>query len=522
MFDPLTGLTHHIEDIFDQGEGTAVWAVDKRGEFHITRIGARFDQGSQDVIGINLRDGTTLWVTPDHHVFTELGWRAAGELSVGDRVARPRHVGGFGAHEPVPPAHARLIGYLIGDGYVGGKTPISFINAEEALQEDARRIASELGCDAHPKADGIYVSFSHRPGEPNGVLALARWAGIWGHLAPEKRIPPAFFDPEASADVVGNLLMGIWESDGWLSREQTGGIRCGFVTTSEQLAWQIHYLLLRWGIGSSVQVHQPGSRRSLIEGRRVEGKRPCWQVRVSGIDNVQRFADVLPMWGPKGQRLTTELENLRPSKRRGSRAIYLTSAQTEPVLEYLSQSGVNSEFLTSVLQLPPSYNRAGLRTMLGGTRLRRDRVERVAEALGSAFLYEVLADGLFYDRIQSILPMRRRRTFDIEVPELHNFIADDVVVHNCAPPFKQAEFDILFGQGISREGSLLDIGVEHSVIKKAGAWYTYGGEQLGQGRENARKFLKEHDDIAAEIHKKVTEQLGLVPTDVTGDERVEE
>jgi recombination protein RecA len=93
-----------------------------------------------------------------------------------------------------------------------------------------------------------------------------------------------------------------------------------------------------------------------------------------------------------------------------------------------------------------------------------------------------------------------------------------VVVHNCAPPFKQAEFDIMYGEGISKEGSILDIGVDEGIVKKAGAWYTYEGEQLGQGRENAKTFLKEHTEISDEIYKRVTEKLGLVPTDITGDE----
>ncbi len=126
----------------------------------------------------------------------------------------------------------------------------------------------------------------------------------------------------------------------------------------------------------------------------------------------------------------------------------------------------------------------------------------------------------FYSSVR--LDVRRSESLKDGTDFVGNRVRVKVVKNKCAPPFKTCEFDILFGQGISREGSLIDIGVEHSVIKKAGAWYTYGGEQLGQGRENARKFLKEHDDIAAEIHKKVTEQLGLVPTDVTGDERVDE
>jgi recombination protein RecA len=84
-----------------------------------------------------------------------------------------------------------------------------------------------------------------------------------------------------------------------------------------------------------------------------------------------------------------------------------------------------------------------------------------------------------------------------------------VVKNKVASPFKQAEFDIMYGKGISREGSLIDVGVEQNIIRKAGAWYTYEGDQLGQGKENARNFLKENPDVAAEIEKKIKEKLGV-------------
>jgi recombination protein RecA len=84
-----------------------------------------------------------------------------------------------------------------------------------------------------------------------------------------------------------------------------------------------------------------------------------------------------------------------------------------------------------------------------------------------------------------------------------------VVKNKCAPPFKQAEFDILYGHGISREGSLIDLGVEQNVIRKSGAWYTYDGDQLGQGKENARKFLADNPDLAAEIEKRIKDKLGI-------------
>ena len=84
-----------------------------------------------------------------------------------------------------------------------------------------------------------------------------------------------------------------------------------------------------------------------------------------------------------------------------------------------------------------------------------------------------------------------------------------VVKNKVAPPFKQAEFDIIYGEGISREGSLIDMGVEHGIVRKAGAWYTYDGDQLGQGKENARQFLRDNPDLAVEIETRIKTALGI-------------
>ncbi len=84
-----------------------------------------------------------------------------------------------------------------------------------------------------------------------------------------------------------------------------------------------------------------------------------------------------------------------------------------------------------------------------------------------------------------------------------------VVKNKVAPPFKQAEFDIMYGEGISREGSLIDLGVEHGIIRKAGAWFTYETDQLGQGKENARQFLRSHPEIARDIEQKILVKAGI-------------
>ena len=104
-----------------------------------------------------------------------------------------------------------------------------------------------------------------------------------------------------------------------------------------------------------------------------------------------------------------------------------------------------------------------------------------------------------------------------------NRVRVKVVKNKCAPPFRQGEFDVMFNHGISREGLLVDLGEEVGVVARAGAWYSYGDDmRLGQGRENARAFLKEHPDVAAEIEKKVRQELGMTPPDVEEAEEAEE
>jgi len=511
VFDPVAGVTRRIEEIVDGRMPVHVVAADKTGQLHARPVVSWFDQGEQEVIGLRLRGGPQVWVTPDHKVLTEDGWLVAGDLGVGDRVARPRMFLGFGSDEPMTPEHARLLGYLIGDGYVGGKTPGSFINVQPSLYEDAARVAESLGCDAKPRNEGLEVAFSHRKGEKNGVLELYREAGIWGKLAPQKEIPSCFFTPEVSADVAANLVFGLLETDGWVSKEHTGALRVGYATTSEQLAHQLHWLLLRWGISSSVRRRDPHDQRGgMIRGRRIISKLPCWEVRVAGMDNVRAFTEAIPMWGLRGSLLIDELGKVA-GRERGSQQVYLSQLDMEPVLAHLAERGVQAREAAALIGDIAGDARGGMRQVLGTRRFRRDRLGRLADALDDPFLREVLSEQVSYAAIAEVLPAQRRRTFDVEVEEFHNLVADDVIVHNCAPPFKQAEFDMLYGHGISKEGSLIDVGVEQAIVRKSGAWYTYEGDQLGQGKENARKFLLDNPDVAGEIEKRIKEKLGIGP-----------
>ncbi|HEX6232209.1 MAG TPA: recombinase RecA [Jiangellaceae bacterium] len=115
----------------------------------------------------------------------------------------------------------------------------------------------------------------------------------------------------------------------------------------------------------------------------------------------------------------------------------------------------------------------------------------------------------FYASVR--LDVRRIETLKDGTEAVGNRTRVKVVKNKVGRPFRQAEFDILYGEGISREGGLIDMGVEHGFVRKSGAWYTYEGDQLGQGKENARKFLKDNPDLADEIEKKIKEKLGVGP-----------
>jgi recombination protein RecA len=513
VFDPSSGDTRSIEDIV-AGAGATVVAADKAGQLHVRPIVQRFDQGEAEVIRLGLRDGTALRVTPDHQVMTDRGWREAGELVVGDRVARPRRWLGFGDAQPYTPDEARLLGYLIGGGYVA-TTAARFINTEAIVHEDVARIVSTLGCSIRMTGrQGIEAVIAHGPDERNEVLALARRAGLWGRTAPEKRLPAEFFSPDLSCEIAANVVFGLLETDGYVSREQTGGLRVGYTTVSEQLAHQLHWLLLRWGIGSSVRRSDPTQKRpSIVSGRPVQSKLLVWEVRVAGIDNVSRFAEVIPMWGPRGQKLTAALADPALAVHRGSQRNYLPVCQIEPVLAYLRGRGITPQWVAALVGERAGDPRGGLRQVLGHSRLRRDRVQLLADALESEFLASVLAEDVWYDKVTSISEPVWADVYDIEVDEHHTLVANDVIVHNCSPPFRQAEFDIMYGKGISREGSLIDMAVDLGIVKKSGAWFTYEGEQLGQGRENAKGFLADNPEIMVDISDKVLAAAGLKPSD---------
>ena len=168
-----------------------------------------------------------------------------------------------------------------------------------------------------------------------------------------------------------------------------------------------------------------------------------------------------------------------------------------------SHVGLQARLMSQALRkLTGGLNQTGT-TMIFINQLR----EKIGVFFGSP---ETTAGGKalkFYSSVR--LDIRRIETLKEGTDAVGNRTRVKVVKNKMAPPFKQAEFDILYGTGISREGSLIDFGVEHDIVKKSGAWFTYDGDQLGQGKENARKYLLDNPDIAQSIEDKILAALGV-------------
>ena len=157
---------------------------------------------------------------------------------------------------------------------------------------------------------------------------------------------------------------------------------------------------------------------------------------------------------------------------------------------------------------------------LGQTKTTAIFINQLREKVGVFFGSPETTSGgkalKFYASVR--VDVRRIETLKEGTNAVGNRTRAKIVKNKMAPPFKQAEFDILYGEGISREGGLIDVGVENGLIKKSGAWFTYEGDQLGQGKEKARQFLKDNPDLADEIEHKIRVKLGVITEDDSSDQ----
>jgi recombination protein RecA len=414
--------------------------------------------------------------TENHLIGTPGGWRQAGELIPGDRVA-------LAETRRLSPAQLQLIlGSLMGDGCLSpntrGRSGVRFRmghGAKQAAYLDWKvEMLGNIPCSRSANATGA-VFADVRPLPELAELRSAVYFGdgkkhlTWDYL---KALTP--------------LALAIWYMDDGCFTLRSKGVQ-------ERT---------RGGTGRieiCVEAMSPGSRERLVQYLRdTRGLDVKLTERGAQRKNVLQFTTAST---EKFQRLVAPYVHPSMAYKLLPRFRGRFTAQpefTEP------EEGLTPATILDIHVKPPtrSMNRFDIEVE-GSHRYFVDgvMVHNSPETTSGGRALK------FYASVR--LDVRRIETLKDGTEPVGSRTRIKVVKNKCASPFKTAEFDILFGFGISREGGLIDLGVEQGIVRKSGAWYTYEGDQLGQGKENARTFLRDNADLSDEIEKKIKEKLGV-------------
>jgi recombination protein RecA len=487
------GSTEKIGKIVNQKLDVEVASYDAETDRIVPRrIVNWFDNGNADhflqfTVARSGKNGRSQFAaTPNHLIRTPGGWREAGEIFVGDRVLAAE------THRLSDQQFEVVLGSLLGDGNLSpnrrGRNGVRFRLGHGARQHDYLdwkvSLLDNIGHSTRVNAKGAkFADFTPLP--ELGELQKAVYFGDG-----KKHISEEFLK------ALTPLALAIWYMDDGSFTVRSKGVQ-------QRTA----------GGSGRVEI----CVESMSEGSRI------------------RFRDYL-----------------RDSHGLDVR-LRLAGSRRKAVLVFSTESSARFQEIVAPY-VHPSMDYKLLPRLRGRFDVRPQFVEPT-ERLVSAQVLDVHVKP----------PTRSMRRFDIEVEGNHNYFADGVMVHNSpettsggralkfyssvrldvrrietlkdgtdmvgnrtrvkvvknkvGAPFKQAEFDIMYGKGISREGGLIDVGVDVGLVRKAGAWYTYEGDQLGQGKENARSFLRDNPDLADELEKRIKEKLGVGPTvDTPADE----
>ena len=416
--------------------------------------------------------------TENHLVRTPGGWREAGELIPGDRVAlaEPWRLSGQQME--------LILGALMGDGSLSpnprGRSGTRFRmghGAKQAAYLDWKvSLLGNIGCALSSNAKGaVFADLTPLP-----ELAELREAVYFGdgkkHLSWEylKALTP--------------FALAVWYMDDGCFTVRSKGVQ----ERTQGGTGRIEIC---------VQAMSPGSRERL-----ADYLRDTHQLNVKVVTRGSRSQAIL-------QFTTAASEKFQK----------LVAPYIHPSMEYKllprfrGQFRVEPEFVPAEMRLVPArildiHVKPPTKSM--------NRFDIEVEGSHNYFVNGVMVHNSpettsggralkFYASVR--LDVRRIETLKDGTEAVGSRTRIKVVKNKCSPPFKVAECDIIFGTGISREGGLIDLGVEQSIVRKSGAWYTYEGDQLGQGKENSRNFLRDNPDLANEIEKKIKEKLGIGP-----------
>jgi replicative DNA helicase len=415
VYDAKTGARRRLDEVVASHEnGEEIWIVALGSDLKLrpARISHAIRSGKQVLYRLTSRLGRTIEATANHPLLTLQGWRPLEGLQPGARIGVPRWLPRMGRGTEMEDHEVVLLAALIADGSIIRGTPMYCFGAEGTkLVEEVRVAAGTIGAQFNVGADGRYAYLSSRPDAgDNPVTALCKENGIYGKRSEDKFVPGAIF--ELPDHQIARFLAVLFGCDGyvhcteWISH-------IGYTTISGRLARDVQHLLLRLGVVSCIRT----LKRSVYEGTDKVAR----EVRVTDQRSLGRFA----MW----IRIVGKEEGLSGLLDRLIGSTSMTNVDTAPVEVWgkvLAAKGERSwADVSEAAGYPRNHN-----WHVGRRGLSRPRLLQMADVLDAPELEELADSDIWWDEVASIEEIGEEETYDLTVPGHHNFVADDVIVHN--------------------------------------------------------------------------------------------
>lgn len=380
------GSVTTIEDIYRRKDASLL-TLGNDLRFSFTKPSAFVDDGIKPVYKVTTRLGRTVETTLAHPFLTISGWKRLEHISVGTKVAVPRTIPVFGT-ERIRECEVKLIAYLLGDGCLSNRK-ISFTNTNANIQKDFLESVSQFG--------GVNCRSELR---------------IWGKDAHQKTIPPEIFKLERAQ--LSLFLNRLFSTDGWATVLTSGQPQLGFASVSEKLVRQLQHLLLRFGVIAKLRERQVKYR---------DRRRRAFQLDITDSQSIEVFANQIGIFGKElaVARVRMAVEQRRRQTNRDLIPIEIWQEITllkgnESWASFARRSNFFDCTNIHVNRRSPS----------------RRRLHSIAKSLKSGRLLNLSQSDIYWDEVVAIEPMGSKQVYDLTVPETHNFVANDICVHNTA------------------------------------------------------------------------------------------
>ncbi|HEU4392860.1 MAG TPA: replicative DNA helicase [Solirubrobacterales bacterium] len=474
IYDPTTGSRRRALDLLESHErGEDVWvaSLDSNLQMKAAKAAAVEANGKQRVYRLKTRLGRELEATTNHPVLTSSGWQELGRVGAGTRVAVPRRLPGPNEKAQLPDHEVVLLGALIADGSLTQSTP-SFCFGEGSrvvgiVEEAANAYGTKLKLGR--RTHGTARISSGRGRGSNPVTRMLERHGLMGLRSAEKFVPDAIF--RLSDEQLARFLGVLYACDGHVYCSDRLA-QIGYTTISKRLAHDVQHLLLRLGIVATIRT----LKRPVYDGTDKVAR----EIRITFQEGLRRFCELVPVPG-KEEAQANVLRRLEETPRS-------TNTDTLPVEIWddvlLAKGDRVWAAISELTGRPRNYN-----WHVGARSPSRGLLAELATATSSPTLEELSDSDIWWDEVESVEYVGEEETYDLDVPGLRNFVADDVIVHNSALVANIAE-----NVAVKRNMPVAFFSLEMSEVELAQRFIAcrarISGDKLRKGQVSERDWPK--------------------------------